>query len=177
MAGERQRGADIDLAEALSLLKDADGNVVPGGVCDRVREGEAMMQLVDSYKLANLVVDSDGSDSDSQAGSVVSEGESAEEDRDQVTVNTDSFDAARIREQLEGNVAENPEQELDQVRGFNCGCSYFDDEPCYRQFSEQEIVDSRMTINEMTEGKLSYISFVDVIRILTLCVIVRLTLT
>ena len=50
------------------------------------------------------LVESDGSDSDSEM-SIISEGESDEEDHDRVTVDTDSFEG--VCEQLGGNVTEN----------------------------------------------------------------------
>ena len=147
-----------------AILTSTYGNVRTAGVSG-VSDDEAMAQLVDAYRLRNLV-DSDGSDSDSEAGSVISECESAEEDRDQVTVDTDSFE--RIREQLDGNVAENPDYELERVRGFACGCSSFDGGPCCRQFTDEEISDSRMNLKEMSVGKL--------LLLFTVCCCLRLSL-
>ena len=70
---------------------------------------------------------------------------------------TDSFE--EVRDQLDGDVAEDEEDELERAENFNCRCNILDGGPCCRQFTPAEIVDSRLNMRGLTGGRLIRLMF------------------
>ena len=87
----------------------------------------------------------------------MSEKESAEEDVDRATVTTDSYE--QVLDQLDGDVAEDEDDELEWAEKFNCRCNILDGGPCCRQFTPEEIVFSRLNMREMRECMLIRLMF------------------
>ena len=137
----RRRAMSVAQSECLEL--DLARTVLGRG------EGELDGLLAD-YRLEDLAA-SDRSDEDSEAGGDVTDGTSDGEDDDRPTVVTDSF--ACVSDRVVDNVAESADTEVERAAAFSCGCTTYEDGPCCRQFSSQEIADSRFIMKEMTEGK------------------------
>ena len=150
MAGQRQNVFEAVLARQVLANGNDNGN---DNVNDNgVAEGEIAL-LLDAYHLDF----EDSSDSDSNSDSDTrseSDGESEDEDADRPTVVVDgAIDDRRLAEQVESNVAERADTEVMRAEAFSCQCLSFEGGPCCRQFSSQEIADSRLNMKEMTEGR------------------------
>ena len=148
MAGQRQNVFEAVLARQVLANGNDNGN---DNVNDNgVAEGEIAL-LLDAYHLDF----EDSSDSDSNSDSDTrSESDGESEDADRPTVVVDgAIDDRRLAEQVESNVAERADTEVMRAEAFSCQCLSFEGGPCCRQFSSQEIADSRLNMKEMTEGR------------------------
>ena len=138
MAAQRQNVFEAVLAR----------QVLANGNDNGVAEGEIAL-LLDAYHLDfEDMVDSD-SDTSAETDS-----ESEDEDADRPTVVVDgAVDDRRLAQQVESNVAERADTDIMRAEAFSCRCLSFEGGPCCRQFSSQEIADSRLNMKEMTEGR------------------------
>ena len=129
---------------------DDENEMAEAGLGATALTAEERNELLRCYHLPEFVPSSSEDDDDDDVVPVGAE--SAEEDPDQATVVPDTD--ANLDGRCDVNVAENVDTEIERASNFLCKCTLYEDGPCCRQFSPQQIAAGRMGFLEMSEGRL-----------------------